>query len=273
VFRLKALASSSSGNAFLVQSDQVTFLIEAGLPMPKLLKILASERVDPQQLAAAFVSHEHRDHIQAAEALARSYGVPIVANERVLKASGLLRLAAAHTLEVGTSLRLCNIDIWTFPIPHDSVAPVGFCLRCESQTICITTDLGDDCPQLGEHIADADLIVLEANHDQQMLLNSRYPYHLRQRILSDVGHLSNRQTAAILLRHLRRDCVDVWLAHLSQNNNTPALAHRTVSSLLREAGLGAVRIAVVGRLQPSLEWPPPPRPQQLSLFDIAGLAL
>lgn len=266
MFQVRALASGSSGNAFLVRTDRVTFLVEAGLPAPKLLKALAAERVDAHKLAAAFVSHEHRDHVQAAETLAVSYRVPIMANEHVLKASGLRERPEAYVVEVGKPTIVGDVEVQTFPVPHDSVSPVGFRLRNGGKTICIATDLGDDCPELGGHIGDADLVILEANHDPAMVLNGLYPRHLQRRIMSSTGHLSNGQAAAILMRYVRRNGVDVWLAHLSQNNNTPKLAQSTVSRLLRGAGLDRLRVDVVARSKPSLIWPPPPKPTQLSLF-------
>lgn len=266
MFRLKALASGSAGNAYLARSERAMFLIEAGLAPARLMQALAVERIDPRLLRAAFVSHEHRDHVQAAEMLAKEYGVPIVADERVLLAAGLSDIPGVRPLAPGESMAVGDVEVATFAVPHDSVCQVGFVLRHRDVQVCIATDLGDECPALAESIAGAALVVLEANHDARMLREGSYPYRLRERIGSATGHLSNGQAAGILMRNLRREDGDVWLAHLSQNNNTPRLAHTAVARLLRGAGLEAVRIAVLPRSRPSPEWTSAPRPRQLSLF-------
>lgn len=262
----RALASGSSGNAFLLRTDNVTLLFEAGIRLSALQKSLLAEDVHPTSISAVIISHEHRDHCMAARDLASEHGIQIRANEKVLRAAGLVDLPEAAILDVGDPCLFGDVEVTPFPVSHDSVCPVGFNVRAGPRTIVIATDLGTPTPELTEAVEQADLVVLEANHDTEMLLRGRYPYHLRRRISGPTGHLSNQQAASILTSHVKGEDVDVWLAHLSKENNTATVATRTVRNSLKAVGLGALALGVAQRDRPSLRWTGVPRPRQLSLF-------
>lgn len=266
LFVFRALASGSSGNAFLLRTERSTLLFEAGLRWNTLEKHLRAEGISPGQLSAVLVSHEHRDHCQAAGDLTARYGTPIFANEKVLRATGLHNEKAAAILEVGKSHRFGDVDVTSFAVSHDSVCPVGFIIRVGDRTITLATDLGIPNQEVQDAVNLADLVVLESNHDPDMLRQSRYPSQLRQRVAGPQGHLSNTQAAGILVKHVKHEAVEVWLAHLSKENNTPSLALRTVQRSLKAAGLGAVGVAVAQRDKPSVRWNGVPRPRQLALF-------
>jgi phosphoribosyl 1,2-cyclic phosphodiesterase len=266
VFRFRALASGSSGNAYLLQTARSAILIEAGLPINKIERYLVAEDVHPERLSAILISHEHRDHCASARDLAIRYGTPVIANADVLRAAGIHDCTTAEVLDVGKPLRIGDVEIVTFPVSHDSVRPVGFRLTTDNRTITIATDLGDPGPEVIEAIAVGDLVVLEANHDLEMLVRGRYPHYLKQRVAGTKGHLSNDQAARVLSSYLKSDSVEVWLAHLSKHNNTPALAQRTVQRALRSAGLAALSLGVLHRDRPSLRWNGRERPRQLALF-------
>jgi phosphoribosyl 1,2-cyclic phosphodiesterase len=267
----RALASGSSGNAYLLQTGKARLLFEAGLRLPTLQAYLAAEGVAPQSLSAVLISHEHRDHCLSAGDLAVEYDVPVWANVDVLRAAGLHGLPQAAILYVGRPVMFGDVEVRCFPVSHDSVCPVGFLVRAEGRTIVLATDLGTASPDLTEAVESADLVVLEANHDTEMLHQGRYPYHLRRRVASPTGHLSNAQAAAILESHLKSEDVDIWLAHLSKENNTPKLALQTVQRALRAVGLTSVGLGVARRDRPSLRWTGAQRPRQLSLFSAAEL--
>jgi len=269
VLRVCSLASGSSGNAYLVRTGQATVLLEAGLPANKLRKYLEAGGVAVENLTAILVSHEHRDHCQSAAELSLEFGIPVYSSLEALRASGLDGCAYSCLLERGCPVRFGDIEITSFAVPHDAAAPVGFRVRADDRTIILATDLGETDGEVGEAVAEADLIILEANHDVRMLHEGNYPYHLRRRISGPRGHLSNDQAGALLAAKLPHDRVDVWLAHLSRQNNTPAVAMTTVRRALRRAGLSGVHVAVAGRDRPSLTWNGALRPRQLSLF--AGL--
>jgi phosphoribosyl 1,2-cyclic phosphodiesterase len=151
-------------------------------------------------------------------------------------------------------------------VPHDAREPVGFRLRAHEATVCITTDLGFVPRVVGREFRDNDLLVLEANHDVEMLHAGPYPAFLKRRVLGDHGHLSNAATADALLACRDRVPAQVWLAHLSPTNNTPDRARSEIVGRLDAAGYGHVSLQVAARNTPSLHWSSVPRPVQLSLF-------
>jgi phosphoribosyl 1,2-cyclic phosphodiesterase len=153
-------------------------------------------------------------------------------------------------LAAGSSCTIGDIEVCSFPVSHDAVAPCGYLLHAGGCRVCLVTDSGEVTPVMLEAIAQADLLILEANHDRARLLSGPYPYHLKQRILSVSGHLSNAQAAEAVLRTWRSDGLRwLWLAHLSRTNNTPKLALTSMQQSLREAGanLAQIHISVLGR--------------------------
>jgi phosphoribosyl 1,2-cyclic phosphodiesterase len=266
----RALASGSSGNAFVLRTEKTTLLIEAGLRLPALRKHLAAEGITLDTLTAVLISHEHRDHCAAVLDLADQFNVPILANEEVLRACGLLGRSQAQPIDVGRPILIGDVEVTSFPVSHDAVRPVGFFAQTQGKAVTLATDTGKPTPEMLEAVGASDLVVLEANHDVDMLQNGRYPHHLRRRVAGPTGHLSNSQAAAILAKVLKSADVDVWLAHLSKENNTSALALQTVRRTLKSIGLRP-RVDVVQRDRPSLRWTGVPRPQQLSLFGVEGI--
>lgn len=150
-----------------------------------------------------------------------------------------------RVLPAGTSCVIGDIEVNSFPVSHDAVAPCGYVLSAGGCRVCIVTDSGEVTPVMLEAIAQADLLILESNHDRARLLSGPYPYHLKQRILSPTGHLSNAQAAEAVLRTWRADAVRwLWLAHLSRTNNTPKLALTSMRQSLREAGANLTQIHI-----------------------------
>jgi phosphoribosyl 1,2-cyclic phosphodiesterase len=272
VLHFRSLASGSSGNSFLLRTHKTSLLFDAGVRLPSLERYLASEGVAPADLSAVLISHEHRDHCLSALDLAVRYNVPVWANFEVLKAAALHTLSTAAVLEIDKPIMFGDVEVRTFPVPHDAVRPVGFVARVGDRTITIATDLGRATDEVTEAVACADLVVLEANHDPEMLWNGSYPPHLRRRVAGPTGHLANEQCADILVKHAKGEQIEVWLAHLSRNNNTATLALKTVGGILKTMGLGGVRVAVALRDKPSTAWTGVGRPTQLSLFAPSDVA-
>ena len=155
-----------------------------------------------------------------------------------------------NALPAGTSCVIGDIEVRSFSVSHDAIAPCGYILSAGGCRVCVVTDSGEVTPVMLEAIAQADLLILESNHDRARLLSGPYPYHLKQRILSPTGHLSNDQAAEAVLRTWRHDAVRwLWLAHLSRTNNTPKLALSSMQKSLRDAGanLAQIHISVLGR--------------------------
>jgi phosphoribosyl 1,2-cyclic phosphodiesterase len=155
-----------------------------------------------------------------------------------------------RSLPAGTSCVIGDMEVHSFPVSHDAIAPCGYMLSAGGCRVCIITDSGEVTPVMLAVLAQADLLILESNHDRARLLSGPYPYHLKQRILSPTGHLSNAQAAEAVLRTWRPDAVRwLWLAHLSRTNNTHKLALSSMQQSLRDAGanLAQLHISVLGR--------------------------
>ncbi len=266
---VRALASGSSGNAVLVRAGETALLIDAGLPGRTLAKYLREHGVHPGQLAGILITHEHSDHISGAATLSRQYRAPIIANKATLAAIDTSR-ATSIVLPTGETHFFGLMAVTSFPVPHDAREPVGFALAYEGWRMCMATDVGYDCPDMEPHIAAADLVVLEANHDTATLRSGPYPWPLKNRILGNGGHLSNDQTARLLERAFRRAPQRrrwLWLAHLSEENNTPRKAREQVGLRLDLAGvMRGLEIDVARRDEPSAEWHSHAMAQQLALF-------
>jgi phosphoribosyl 1,2-cyclic phosphodiesterase len=260
-----SLASGSSGNAFLVQAGRDVLLIEAGISVRAIERHLRDRGVDPASLAAIVVSHEHHDHAQSAGRLARRYRKPIVCSEGTAKAM----TAEWKDIEIrkldAAGLSIGEVDLWGFALPHDAAEPLGFLLAYDGQTMGMATDLGEVPPYLPEYMAEADLVIIECNHDQGLMPLSNYPWPLQQRILGNRGHLDNLE-AAKLLGQIGQDgrSRTVWLAHLSERANyRPQGVLDYVHNYLDMAGVDCFRLQVARRDRPSVTWPP----LQQSIFD------
>jgi phosphoribosyl 1,2-cyclic phosphodiesterase len=261
--RVSALASGSSGNAFLVEAEGVKLLFDAGLNASMLEYYLRQRGTSPAQLSAIFVSHEHIDHLRGAGILARRYGLPVVASEGTFLA-GAWQFGSLPEKVVQPPGREVHIDgstgtggvtVRTFAVSHDAAETVGFWIEAGGKNVVLCTDLGCETASIREPLAAADLLVLEANHDVQRLWRGRYPPALKRRVAGRYGHLSNAE-AARLISELSHDGHPrtIWLAHLSAANNTPALALDTVLEPLDRDGCTHLEVEVLARDRPSHIW-------------------
>ena len=244
--RVISLGSGSSGNAVVVQAGQTAVLVDAGFGPRTLASRLRAVGIAPGAISAVLLTHEHSDHTCGALKFAQQHRIPLVSDPRTLGALlaqpasvALTQTTAPERIElgVGGSLRLGALEVRSFPISHDAVAPCGFVLASAAWRVCVVTDTGMIAEPIIEALHEAHLVVVEANHDVTRLTNGPYPWHLKQRILSPTGHLSNAQTSAALIQALDDGPRWVWLAHLSRTNNTPDLARGAVRDQLRAAGL------------------------------------
>ena len=263
--QVDALASGSSGNAYLVRAGGTAVLVEAGLPASRLARILTGLAFHPGRLAGILLTHAHSDHLLGARELSDRYQLPIYATAGTLSHRALRGSPLARPLEPGRVFELGELELLPFRVPHDCVEPVGFRLTSQEATLCLTTDLGFVPDEVQPLLEGADLLVLEANHDEQMLWSGPYPAFLKNRVGGENGHLSNLE-AARCLAGLRRPPRDVWLAHLSLVNNRVARALGVVGARLVEAGFAHIALAAVGRNRPSVSWRSDRPAQQLRLF-------
>jgi phosphoribosyl 1,2-cyclic phosphodiesterase len=244
--RFCPLYSGSGGNAIYIGYGDTHILVDAGLPGRTVEQALQSIGVRPGDISTVFVTHEHIDHVRGVGVLARRTGAAVYANERTWSAMerpvGALPLAQRRVFEEEQDFYVGGISVQPYAIPHDAADPVGYCFYMGDKKISIATDLGHANTRIIDRVADSDILLLEANHDVDMLeRNPRYPAALKRRIRGSRGHLSNDQCADALAELVRRGVRTVYLAHLSEHNNTPQIAYDTVAQHLAEQG------ALVGR--------------------------
>ena len=227
------LASGSKGNSTYVSDGTTSILIDAGLSGTEIQRRLNSRNLTAEHLDAIVVSHEHSDHIKAVGVLSRRYDLPVFINRNAQNALMQLgRIKQLRMFECGTTFPINNLMIHPFSISHDAADPVGFTIGQNGTKIGIATDLGIATSMVREHLKSCSLLILEANHDPEMLANGPYPWPLKQRIKSRTGHLSNVDSKN-LLQELQHDKLEhVILAHLSETNNTPQKAYKEAEKVL-----------------------------------------
>ncbi len=236
------LYSGSSGNALFVQAGQTRVLIDAGKSGKMLTDALRLIGVEPETLDAILITHEHSDHIAGAGVMARKYHIPVYATEGTWTAMdrklGAVAPELRCTFDRSQDFYLGQLGVAPFAIPHDAAEPVGYRLWCGSVSIATATDLGYFSKSVRDAVAGSSLVLLESNHDPDMLLqNPHYSAHLKQRILSNKGHLSNESCANALVQLVESGVHNVILGHLSGENNLPELALQTSENRAEEAGI------------------------------------
>lgn len=248
-FRVCSLASGSDGNATYIGTGRTNILVDAGLALKNILAALKSIDVEPSDLHAILISHEHVDHIRSAGMLSRKFDIPIYANQETWKTIqqkiGDIAPKNIRIFYTGMDFYINDINIQSYAVPHDAADPVGFCFYNGNKKISIVTDLGHTNTSIIKMVEGSDLILLEANHDIHMLRMGPYPWPLKKRIMGRYGHLSNEQAGKALVEMLKDRTMYVLLAHLSEENNLPALAYETVTSILVSNGIKVGKDVVI----------------------------
>ncbi len=231
---LCVLASGSRGNSVYLAMGEDAILIDAGLSGREIERRLRQQNLDPRLLTAILVTHEHSDHIRGVGVLARRYSLPVYmtppTHREARKTIG--HLPECRCFQPGTSFSAANFKVHPFTLSHDAADPVGFTFAANGSRIGIATDLGVATGLVAEHLKDCNLLVVEANHDIDMLTAGPYPWHLKQRIRSRSGHLSNAATGELLRKIAHPNLRQIVLGHLSEANNSPQTARRTVEEAL-----------------------------------------
>ncbi len=239
------LASGSRGNCALVSSARTRILVDAGVSCRETFKRLRSLGEDPQALSAILITHEHSDHVYGLATLAKKLSIPIFMtgathaawsraqrNEKGERPQldKLERFESGHRFQVG------DIEVKPFTIPHDAADPVGFTFRVEGTKVSVATDLGYLPANVRDHLRGSDILVMESNHDVEMLRVGSYPWAVKQRVASNVGHLSNEKLAQFFTKDYDNGAAFVVLAHLSEQNNHPEIARREAEKALGQRG-------------------------------------
>lgn len=234
-----SFSSGSSGNSYLVKSGTTALIIDAGISGKRIIEGLKHSETLMEDVKGILVTHEHIDHIKSLHTIIKKLPNGIAyANKNTwsLINTNILE-TKKKTFETGETFLIGDIYIKSFNTSHDAIEPVGFSFYCEGRQISIVTDTGHITQEIFEEIINADILILESNHDVNMLKMCRYPWSVKQRILGIEGHLSNEDAGSILCRLISGNGKkrQVLLAHLSKENNFPEMALQTIKNLLQEA--------------------------------------
>ena len=246
MLRFISFGSGSSGNCYYLYTDTDGLIIDVGVGVRSLKKHMRDFGLSLYKVHHILVTHDHADHIKSVGSLSGEFHLPVYATRLVHEGidrnycvTRKVDAANRHYIEPGVSLRLGSFLVTPFHVPHDSSDNVGYMVEAEGAAFCLLTDVGEVTDEIAPFITRANYLVIEANHDVEMLLQGPYPQHLKERITSTTGHLSNNACGEAIATHAAEHLRQVWLCHLSEENNHPELARKTVESVLRSYGIVA----------------------------------
>lgn len=230
--RFAALGSGSRGNATLIEAGSTRVLIDCGLSLKVLEARLAALDVEPASIAAVLLTHEHGDHVAGVSAFATRYRAPVWSTPGTWRAAAIraeidLRLFLGH----GARLRIGDLRIAPYPVPHDAREPCQFVIDGDGARLGVLTDAGTVTPRIHERLSDCDALMLEANHDPALLRSGPYPPSVQARVGGAFGHLSNQQAAALLDRLEHRSLRQLLIAHVSAKNNRQDLVRTAMAAV------------------------------------------
>ena len=255
-----SLASGSSGNCYYLGTDTYGILIDAGIGIRTIKKVLKEYGLVFEQIQAIFITHDHADHIKAVGTLGEKYGIPVYATPETHKGinrsycmTEKLSTCVRH-LHKDTPMELNDFKITAFEVPHDGTDNVGYCIEIDGKVFSFLTDMGYITPTAAQYICKTNYLVIEANYDEEMLRMGSYPQYLKERIIGKNGHMCNKDTAEFLSENFNEGMKHIWLCHLSKDNNHPELAYKTVEFALKSKGILVgkdVQLAALKRSTPS----------------------
>lgn len=268
ILKFLSVSSGSCGNCYYLGTENCAILIDAGIPVRTIQKALKENGLNFEKVYALLVTHDHTDHIRSAGSIGELYHIPVYATKEVH--AGMQRNFGMQKKLTNTSRRNLERDVETvipgtdfrvtpFTVPHDSTDNVGYYVEVGSgeKTIrfCLATDVGHVTSDIRHYLSKADHIVIESNHDVDMLMEGPYPSHLKSRVRGEGGHLSNKECSELIHDIYHPELRHLFLCHLSQENNDPDLAYKTVSNVLTSEGARVgedVVLSVLMRNSPSL---------------------
>lgn len=242
-YKLLSLSSGSSGNCYYLGTSQYGILIDAGIGVRTIKKNLRDYGVAMETIIGVLVTHDHADHIKSVGGLACKLNIPIYATQTVHEGIERSRcvetsiVASRRIIEKEKEFIIKDFQITAFEVPHDTIENVGYQIKFNNKTVVLITDVGRITDAVSHYASKANHLIIEANYDEEMLENGSYPHHLKKRITSGMGHLSNRLTGELLTSVYHQSLDEIWLCHLSQDNNHPELAFKTVESALSNSGV------------------------------------
>lgn len=251
--RFSVLASGSRGNACYIETDNTNILIDAGLSCRETFRRLDMINVRVDRFDALVITHEHHDHIKGAGPISRKYNIPLLLNRATLR-QGIRTLGSISTpitFQTGHSITINDIVIDTFTKCHDAADPMGLIISSNGASLGIITDLGRSTQLITDRLKKCDAILIEFNHDSEMLDEGPYPPYLKRRIKGAEGHLSNQQAGELLMDIAHKGMKQIILAHISEINNLPEKALEAAKKALAEIGMDRISICVSSQDEPS----------------------
>ena len=257
MFNFCSLYSGSSGNCLLLETSNTKVLIDAGESAKKITSALSSLDIEPSQIDAILVTHEHSDHVRGLGTFSKKYDIPVYANSKTwdsmpeqsikINEKNIKSFIIEENFEIG------DLKVHPFKIPHDAANPCGFNFTYNNKKISIATDIGHMTSNIIHKLEDSHFILLESNYDPEILKFSSYPYSLKQRIAGPNGHLPNSEAGKTISYLINSGLKEVMLGHLSKENNFPELAYKTVVEELIENNIDCskIKINVANRFTPT----------------------
>jgi phosphoribosyl 1,2-cyclic phosphodiesterase len=255
-----SLASGSSGNCYYIGTPSFGVLVDAGVGVRQMKKILKERGIEFEKILAVLVTHDHADHIKSVGFLGETLHVPIYSTELVHAGIRKSRYVeeilkeSRRVVEKESPFWIRDFKITAFEVPHDSSDNVGYSIEYGDRVFVIVTDVGHVTDTIRSYVCKANHLVIEANYDEEMLKSGTYPAFLKERVASLSGHLSNRDAAEFLAQNYTPKLKDIWLCHLSRDNNHPELAYKTVDLRLFKEGIRVgkdVSLVALKRMTPS----------------------
>jgi phosphoribosyl 1,2-cyclic phosphodiesterase len=255
-----SIASGSSGNCYYLGTDGYGVLFDAGISIRALKKVLKEHGIGMEHIMAVFITHEHTDHIRSVGGLGEKYGIPVYATEKVHIGidNSLFTDEKLYTsrriIEKEIAAYIKDFKITAFDVPHDAIECVGYLVTYKHHNFVLVTDLGHISEKVAEYIRVANHLVIETNYDHEMLFQGKYPAFLKKRISGGTGHLCNAETAEFLAANFDLHLKNIWLCHLSKDNNHPELAYKTVEMAMQQYGIRIgkdVNLVALKRTTPS----------------------
>ncbi|MGO4885417.1 MAG: MBL fold metallo-hydrolase [Bryobacteraceae bacterium] len=251
IVKFCVLSSGSSGNCALLATERTRILVDAGLSFKALVKRLETAGEHAESLNAVLVTHEHSDHISGLARMSRRLGIPVYISRLTAPAVDWGETQPRlECFQSGRGFTVGDIEVVSFGIPHDAVDPVGFCFYTGGVKIAVATDLGYITESVKFHLRRSNAMLLESNHDIEMLKVGPYPWSVKQRVMSRVGHLSNDMMSDFLLRDFDGVPARLILGHLSEHNNHPEIVRLVATQALERRGL-ATPIEIASQSRPT----------------------
>lgn len=241
-----SFGSGSSGNAYLLYTENDSIIIDCGVGIRSMKKYMHSYGLNLSMIHHILITHDHADHIKSVGSISDSFNIPVYStqavHEGIAKNWCVKKKVSPNQVryvEKGKTQQIGDFTVTPFAVPHDSSDCVGYCVQCEGITFTLVTDCGHVTEEICAFVAKANYLVIEANHEVEKLMAGQYPLYLKERITSQIGHLSNAECARTIVENATENLKHVWLCHLSDENNHPELARIAVTSLMESYGLRA----------------------------------